>query len=120
MPVFIALLRAVNVGGRGKLPMVDLKRLCDAARFRAVRTVGASGNVVAERDGAEGGDQGRARDGGRSCRDGAAVYCCRARGRPLPPLVRRKRLPLPLTTDRRAAASASAPSPSPTPRVLAR
>ncbi|MBV9289737.1 MAG: DUF1697 domain-containing protein [Hyphomicrobiales bacterium] len=53
MPVFIALLRAVNVGGTGKLPMADLRRLCEAAGFRAVRTVGASGNVVAERDGAE-------------------------------------------------------------------
>ncbi|MBV9290433.1 MAG: DUF1697 domain-containing protein [Hyphomicrobiales bacterium] len=53
MPVFIALLRAVNVGGTGKLPMADLRRLCEAAGFRAARTVGASGNVVAERDGAE-------------------------------------------------------------------
>ena len=53
MPVFIALLRAVNVGGTGKLPMADLKRLCEAAGFRAVRTVGASGNVVADLDGAE-------------------------------------------------------------------
>jgi uncharacterized protein (DUF1697 family) len=29
MPVVVALLRAVNVGGTGKLPMSDLKRLCD-------------------------------------------------------------------------------------------
>ena len=53
MPVFIALLRAVNVGGTGKLPMSDLKRLCEKAGFRNVRTYIASGNVVAERDGAE-------------------------------------------------------------------
>jgi uncharacterized protein (DUF1697 family) len=53
MPVFIALLRAVNVGGTGKLPMSDLKRLCEKAGFRSVRTYIASGNVVAERDGAE-------------------------------------------------------------------
>ena len=51
MPVFIALLRAVNVGGTGKLPMGDLKRLCEKAGFRNVRTYIASGNVVAERDG---------------------------------------------------------------------
>ena len=51
MPVFVVLLRAVNVGGRGKLPMGDLKRLCEEAGFRNVRTYIASGNVVAERDG---------------------------------------------------------------------
>ena len=53
MPVFVALLRAVNVGGTGKLPMSDLKRLCEKAGFRNMRTYIASGNVVAERDGAE-------------------------------------------------------------------
>jgi uncharacterized protein (DUF1697 family) len=53
VPVFVVLLRAVNVGGTGKLPMGDLKRLCEKAGFRNVRTYIASGNVVAERDGAE-------------------------------------------------------------------
>ena len=53
MPVFVVLLRAVNVGGTGKLPMGDLKRLCEKAGFRNVRTYIASGNVVAERDGRE-------------------------------------------------------------------
>src|SRR5277367_6817873 len=53
MPVFVVLLRAVNVGGTGKLPMGDLKRLCEKAGFRNVRTYIASGNVVAERDGAQ-------------------------------------------------------------------
>jgi uncharacterized protein (DUF1697 family) len=53
MPVFVLLLRAVNVGGTGKLPMSDLKRLCEKAGFQNVRTYIASGNVVAERDGAE-------------------------------------------------------------------
>ncbi len=53
MPVFIVLLRAVNVGGTGKLPMADLKRLCEKAGFRNLRTYIASGNVVAERDGGE-------------------------------------------------------------------
>jgi uncharacterized protein (DUF1697 family) len=51
MPVFIVLLRAVNVGGTGKLSMSDLKRLCEKAGFQNVRTYIASGNVVAERDG---------------------------------------------------------------------
>jgi uncharacterized protein (DUF1697 family) len=53
MPVFVVLLRAVNVGGTGKLPMGDLKRLCERAEFRNVRTYIASGNVVAKREGAE-------------------------------------------------------------------
>jgi uncharacterized protein (DUF1697 family) len=53
MPVFVVLLRATNVGGTGKLPMGDLKRLCEKAGFRNVRTYIASGNVVAERDGWE-------------------------------------------------------------------
>ena len=51
--MFVVLLRAINVGGTGKLPMSDLKRLCEKAGFRNVRTYIASGNVVAERDGSE-------------------------------------------------------------------
>jgi uncharacterized protein (DUF1697 family) len=43
---FVALLRAVNVGGTGKLPMSDLKTLCEELGFGAVRTFIASGNVV--------------------------------------------------------------------------
>lgn len=42
----IALLRAVNVGGTGKLPMADLRALCEKAGFRDVRTYIQSGNVV--------------------------------------------------------------------------
>jgi|SRR5687768_15617337 len=48
MTTFIALLRAVNVGGTGKLPMSDLKEMCEAAGFLAVRTYIASGNVIFE------------------------------------------------------------------------
>jgi uncharacterized protein (DUF1697 family) len=43
---YIALLRAVNVGGTGKLPMTELKVMCEAAGFVSVRTYIASGNVV--------------------------------------------------------------------------
>ena len=46
MNSFVALLRAVNVGGTGKLPMVELKAMCEAAGFQSVRTYIASGNVV--------------------------------------------------------------------------
>jgi uncharacterized protein (DUF1697 family) len=43
---FVALLRAVNVGGTGKLPMSDLKKFCETLGFDSVRTYIASGNVV--------------------------------------------------------------------------
>jgi uncharacterized protein (DUF1697 family) len=43
---FVALLRAVNVGGTGKLPMSDLTEICEELGFGAVRTFIASGNVV--------------------------------------------------------------------------
>ncbi|SDP45229.1 DUF1697 domain-containing protein [Afipia sp. GAS231] len=46
MAAFIALLRAVNVGGTGKLPMTELKAMCEALGFAGVRTYIASGNVV--------------------------------------------------------------------------
>jgi len=43
---FVGLLRAINVGGAGKLPMSDLKALCEELGFTEVRTYIASGNVV--------------------------------------------------------------------------
>lgn len=46
MTAFVALLRAVNVGGTGKLPMADLKAMCEAVGFAQVHTYIASGNVV--------------------------------------------------------------------------
>jgi uncharacterized protein (DUF1697 family) len=46
MAVHIALLRAVNVGGTGKLPMAELKAICEGLGFRGVRTYIQSGNVV--------------------------------------------------------------------------
>jgi len=48
MASFVALLRAVNVGGTGKLPMSDLKDICEELGFGSVRTYIASGNVVFE------------------------------------------------------------------------
>ena len=52
MARYIALLRAVNVGGTGKLPMADLKSICLDAGFTRVETYIASGNVVFESKGA--------------------------------------------------------------------
>jgi uncharacterized protein (DUF1697 family) len=46
MTNYIALLRAVNVGGTGKLPMAELKAMCSNAGFAPVQTYIASGNVV--------------------------------------------------------------------------
>lgn len=43
---YVALLRAVNVGGTGKLPMADLRAMCDDLGFARVETYIASGNVV--------------------------------------------------------------------------
>ena len=46
MTTYVALLRAVNVGGTGKLPMATLKAMCGDAGFTRVETYIASGNVV--------------------------------------------------------------------------
>jgi uncharacterized protein (DUF1697 family) len=46
MTRYVALLRAVNVGGTGKLPMADLRALCEEAGFARVETYIASGNAV--------------------------------------------------------------------------
>ena len=51
MTRFLALLRAVNVGGR-KLPMAELRALCtDELGWREVQTYIQSGNVVFETEG---------------------------------------------------------------------
>ncbi len=46
MTAYVALLRAVNVGGTGKLPMTELKAMCEHLGFTRVQTYIASGNVV--------------------------------------------------------------------------
>jgi len=46
MSAYIALLRAVNVGGTGKLPMTELVAMCEAAGYTKIKTYIASGNVV--------------------------------------------------------------------------
>jgi uncharacterized protein (DUF1697 family) len=50
MTTFVALLRAVNVGGTGLLPMKDLSALCTQLGFAGVRTYIQSGNVVFRSD----------------------------------------------------------------------
>ncbi|HVC47728.1 MAG TPA: DUF1697 domain-containing protein [Terracidiphilus sp.] len=46
MPTYVALLRAVNVGGTGKLPMADLRKLLAGLGLRNVETYIQSGNAV--------------------------------------------------------------------------
>lgn len=43
---YIAFLRAVNVGGTGKLPMATLKGMCETIGFTDIQTYIASGNLV--------------------------------------------------------------------------
>ena len=53
MQSFVALLRAVNVGGTGKLAMADLRAICEHQGYEDVRTYIASGNVVFRCDSTE-------------------------------------------------------------------
>ncbi|MBB4194163.1 uncharacterized protein (DUF1697 family) [Rhizobium aethiopicum] len=50
MPVYIALLRAINVGGTGSLPMAELKVICEGLGFTDVKTYFQSGNVLFRSD----------------------------------------------------------------------
>jgi uncharacterized protein (DUF1697 family) len=50
MSAFIALLRAVNVGGTAKLTMLELKSACEEAGLNRVSTYIASGNLVFDSD----------------------------------------------------------------------
>jgi uncharacterized protein (DUF1697 family) len=47
---YVALLRGINVGGRNKVAMADLRNLFEQAGHRAVRTYIQSGNVLFESD----------------------------------------------------------------------
>jgi uncharacterized protein (DUF1697 family) len=46
MPVFIALIRGINVGGHKKLKMAEVKVLCEGLGLGGVRTHLQSGNVL--------------------------------------------------------------------------
>ena len=51
MAKFVALLRAINVGGRSKLPMAGLRALCGKLGWKDVATYIQSGNLVFEASG---------------------------------------------------------------------
>ena len=46
MPIGIALIRGINVGGKNILPMADLRAMCERLGLREARTYIQSGNVV--------------------------------------------------------------------------
>ncbi|HEX4169597.1 MAG TPA: DUF1697 domain-containing protein [Bryobacteraceae bacterium] len=46
MGIFVALLRGINVGGTGLLPMKELASLCTGIGLQSVRTYIQSGNVI--------------------------------------------------------------------------
>ncbi len=48
MTTYIAFLRGINVGGKNRLPMAELKAYLEGAGFRKVRTYIQSGNIVFE------------------------------------------------------------------------
>jgi len=59
MSAYVALLRAMNVAGTGKLPMAELKRIGEECGFKDVRTFIASGNLLFTSDLAEADAQAR-------------------------------------------------------------
>lgn len=46
MPIIIALLRGINIGGHKRVKMADLRALCQTIGLRDARTVLQSGNIV--------------------------------------------------------------------------
>lgn len=53
MPVYIALLRGINVGGKNIIKMAELKRMFEAMGMRRVQTYIQSGNVLFESEAEE-------------------------------------------------------------------
>ncbi|HEY4391871.1 MAG TPA: DUF1697 domain-containing protein [Paenibacillus sp.] len=54
MAIYIALLRGINVGGKNKIKMADLKRILTESGLKRVQTYIQSGNVLFESDETEG------------------------------------------------------------------
>jgi uncharacterized protein (DUF1697 family) len=50
MKKYLALLRGINVGGKNKVPMVELRKCLEGLGFANVSTYIASGNVILESD----------------------------------------------------------------------
>jgi uncharacterized protein (DUF1697 family) len=50
MPVIVAMLRGVNVGGHNRVPMEELKKLCASLKLRGAQTYVQTGNVIFKTD----------------------------------------------------------------------
>jgi uncharacterized protein (DUF1697 family) len=50
MTSYVALLRAVNVGGTGKLPMTELRAMCEGCGFKDVRNLAHSSHCQTRRE----------------------------------------------------------------------
>jgi uncharacterized protein (DUF1697 family) len=50
MTAYLVLLRGINVGGRNKVPMADLRAVLEDLGFSNVSTYIASGNVLLDSD----------------------------------------------------------------------
>jgi len=50
MPIMIALLRGINVGGHHKIKMDDLRKVCESLKLRNPQTYVHSGNIVFSTD----------------------------------------------------------------------
>jgi uncharacterized protein (DUF1697 family) len=50
MPTYVVLIRGVNVGGKNKVPMSDLRKCLEDQGFSNVSTYIASGNIILESD----------------------------------------------------------------------
>ena len=100
MTAYVALLRAVNVGGTSKLPMADFRQIADSLGFASARTFIASGNLIFRSDR----DDGQVR---ALIEDALAEYM----GKPMPVMVR-------TATEMRAVADANPFADAPGRRVL--
>lgn len=53
MPASVVLLRGINVGGRNRIKMAELRQALEGAGLRRVRTYIQSGNIIADTTGGE-------------------------------------------------------------------
>jgi uncharacterized protein (DUF1697 family) len=50
MNIYVILMRGINVGGKNKIPMADLKRCLEEQGFESIQTYIQSGNVILQSD----------------------------------------------------------------------
>ncbi len=77
MSAFVALLRAVNVGGTSKLPMSDLRSIAEELGLGSARTFIASGNLVFTSD-----------QGESQARERLEARIAQHMGKPVPVMIR--------------------------------